>query len=191
MPIKILFDSNKIFSLKKRKKEKNLELEVNSKGWFLNQNLREGRFNLERSSAKRATRVMSEPLVNTITVEIVVTRRQNLHFLAVSELAEADAALRFVPRAFLAVRRRVVEDYGQFLDGSWVHSLRLRERRRVGGCGGERGGGEASLVAANPARVDEENSDEENNGEEYDDKKQSPTSDLEVSVIEFRVVPTE
>lgn len=61
----------------------------------------------------------------------------------------------------------------------------------MGGCGCERGGGEASLVAANPARVDEENSDEENNGEEYDDKKQSPTSDLEVSVIEFRVVPTE
>ena len=111
---------------KKKKKKKQLELEVNSKGWFLNQNLREGRFNLERSSAERATRVMTEPLINTITVKIMVTRRQNLNFLTVSELAETDAALRFVPRAFVAVRRRVVEDYGKFLDGGGVQSLRRR-----------------------------------------------------------------
>lgn len=89
----------------------------------MNQNLWEGRFNLERSSAKRATRVMSEPLINTITMKIVVTPWQNLNFLAVAELAEADATLSFVPRAFVPVRRRVVEDYGQLFNGIGIQSL--------------------------------------------------------------------
>lgn len=59
------------------------------------------------------------------------------------------------------------------------------------GSGGKRCGWKAPLVAANPARVYEENRDEKDNGEEYYDEEQSPSSDLEVSVIEFCVVPSE
>jgi len=84
----------------------------------------------------------------------------------------------------------VVKDYGQFLDGCGVQSLCWQEWRRVGS-GGKNCGGKAPLVAANPARVDEENRDEKDNGEEYDDEEQSPSSDLEVPVIEFCVVPSE
>lgn len=125
---------------------------------------------------------MNKPLINTLAVEIMVAPGQNLNFLAVSELAQADAALALLPRALLAVRRRVVQDYGQLLDGGGVKSLRRCERRRVGG-------GEAALESADPARVDEENSDQEDNGKEHDDEEQGSASDLEVSVIDFRVVP--
>lgn len=162
-------------------------MEINSKGWFLNQNLWEGRFNFERSSTKRATRVMSEPLINTITMKIVVTPWQHLHFLTVSKFTKADATLSFVPRAFVAIRGRVVEDYGQLLNRRWVKSLRRRVRRRLDG--GSHG--EASLVAANPARVDEENGDEDDNGEKHDHEEQGFASDLEVSVIDFCVVPVQ
>lgn len=59
------------------------------------------------------------------------------------------------------------------------------------GSGGKRCGGKKPLVATNPARVYEENSDEKDNRKEYDDEEQSPSSDLEVSVIDFCVVPSE
>ena len=136
---------------------------------------------------------MREPLINAIAMEIVVAPRKNLQLLAVDELAEADAALGFLPRAAVGVRRRLVQDDGQPLDGRGVQTLRWQWRRRVARLGGVRRGwdGVAAVVAADPARVEEEDGDEKDNGEEYDDEEECPSSDLEVPVIELRVVPVQ
>ena len=155
----------------KEKKDRNLlELDIDSDRSFLNQNTWKRRFNLlKRSSAEWAARVSAKPLINTLTVETMVTNRQNLQFLTIFERTQANTTLCFLQRA-IRVRRSLVQDYGQFLNGIRVQALR-RRRRRVASVAGIEAGWEWALIAADPASVEEEESNEEDNGEKDDDEE--------------------
>lgn len=131
--------------------------------------------------------MMSEPLINTLTVKTMFTRRQHLQLLTVPELPKADAALHVLPRAAVSVRRCLVQDYGKLLDRGGGQPLLRWTRRRVEG-GGDR---EVVVVAADPARVEEENRDEDYNGEQHDDEEQCPASDFKIPVVNLRVAPVQ
>lgn len=75
-----------------------------------------------------------------------------------------------------------MKDNGKFLNQIGVQSLRRLRWRRVDR-GGERGGWETAMVAADPTSVEEKNDYEKENGEEYYDDEQCSASDLEISVI--------
>ncbi|KAF1870414.1 hypothetical protein Lal_00003620 [Lupinus albus] len=84
------------------------------------------------------------------------------------------------------VYRRLVQYDGQFFNRCRVKSLRRRWRRRVAGLGGGGGGEgewEVAVVAADPARVEEENGDEKGNREDEDYEEKVSSSNLMINVI--------
>ncbi|KAF1864418.1 hypothetical protein Lal_00021839 [Lupinus albus] len=116
----------------------------------------------------------------------MLTLWKNLNFLTIFKLSQTYATLAFLPRAAVMFRRRLVQDDGKFFNQIRVESLWRRRKRRVAGLGGGGGGegyGEVAVVAANPARVEEENGDEESNGENEDGEEKGPSSNLKIFII--------
>ncbi|PON78998.1 hypothetical protein PanWU01x14_014990 [Parasponia andersonii] len=160
---------------------------------FYDNNLRNRRVNSERSSAKRATRLGTEPPIHALGMVAMAALRQHLQLLSVLEHPEADTALRRVrdPTRTRLVSRipRLVEDNRQSHDRGGVEALRRSQggALRVGGGWGGEGGGVA--VAADPAGIEEEEGDDEEDGEDDDDEEERAAADFEVAVVQDRVVP--
>lgn len=141
--------------------------------------------NSERIPTKRATRASTEPRVNTLTVITVSTLGQNLHFIAIFKNTKTYAALTLfffviLRRLFWPVQdnrqrvnRREIEAPGEGLLRAWHVG--------VGILVGE--------TTTEPSRVEEEEADKQNDGEYYDDREERSAANLEVVVVQFRVVP--
>ncbi|KAK8978362.1 hypothetical protein V6N11_028365 [Hibiscus sabdariffa] len=110
----------------------------------------------------------------------MVTRGQNLNFLAFFEHAKADTAL--------SLSRVLEREHGerQSIDGSSVEPSGLSVWRGVRGVGGR-----VAVETAGPSDVKEDEGRDEGDEEEEDDEEEGSAMDLEVMVFELGEVPVE
>lgn len=151
---------------------------------------RPGRVDRESRPAQRANRPCHEPPVHARAVVTVPASRQHLHFLAVFEHPKAYAAFTgsLHPR-----RRAAVQDDGQPVDGGSVEAWQGPRRAHVRRTAAVRSLGRQAVVAADPARVEEEDGDEADDAKQHDDVEEGVALDLDldVVVVELCVPPLE
>lgn len=115
--------------------------------------------------------------------------RQHFHLLAVVEYSEADAALAVGEILLVVGNRDLVQNDGEAVDGGSIESL-PPPQRRVGWPGSD-SRRRRRAEAADPPGVEEEKRHHKDDGEKDDDEEESAAADLEVAVVELRVVPME
>lgn len=149
--------------------------------------------------------MVSEPLIDAHGMVAMLAGWQDLHLVTILEHTQAYTALGGLPAIIpcattaTATRRRrrrrrrrrhgPVQHNRQALDGFGGEPLAPRRRGAVAGVRVDVEQNER--VTARPPGVEDDDGEQQDEREEHDDEEQGPSVDLEVVVVQIRVVPVE